>query len=143
MAQAILTQLWPAVATALALLVALVCACGRRLLRCLCCASSTSKKTEDITETVGRDTHQEKFTTSDLWLRRSLSVGNGGRVLVNVSVDLNLLALSKTFLVEDTDPIVPLDDVWGLKDAQVLTILQSFGLFVRKEYLCMRLRRYV
>jgi hypothetical protein len=78
-----------------------------------------------------------------LWLRRSLSVGNGGRVLVNVSVDLNLLAVPKTFLVEDTDPIVPLDDVWGLKDAQVLTILQSFGLFVRKEYLCMRLRRYV
>jgi len=50
--------------------------------------------------------------------------------------------LSKTFLVEDTDPIVPLDDVWGLKDAQVLTILQSFGLFLRKEYLCMRVCRY-
>lgn len=143
MAQAILTQLWPTVAAVVVALLALACACGSRLLRCLCCLSTRKNDEKVGTEAVCKDTNQENFTTSDLWLRRSLSVGNGGRVLVEVSVNLNSLELPQKFLVEDTDPFVPLDDIWGLKDAQVSSLFCLLSVLHSPNRKCARCFIYV
>lgn len=64
-------------------------------------------------------------------------------MLVNVSVDLNKLELPQKFLVEDTDPFVPLDDIWGLKDAQVSSLFCLLSVLYSPNRKCARCVIYV
>jgi hypothetical protein len=122
-AQAVLTQLWPIAAAALAALAGFAAACAGCLASCggvQPAAHAAGKHAAAAGKHAGADLGAPRHHPSDLVLRRCVPLGSGGRVLLDVCLDASTVSLPANFSAEDSDPSEPLDDVGVRAGAQVM-----------------------